>query len=337
MTGENAPVRVPEGVKLPDGTRWEGHHVTLDRFEGPLDLLLFLVRERQIDIRDISISEITDQFIVHVKQLQAEWTREDPDQLDRIGDFLVMAAVLIQLKTHELLPRDPEVPQDESEMSKEDLLRLLEEYERFKAAAGGLEVMMKERAKIFLRSHPSLEPEQEEILKVDLTRLLEAFRVVLKRAPAAEVQRMAREPIPIEEMIVHIRGVLEAQGSCLFLELFPGSFTKDRVIATFLALLELMRSGTIGIVQDGPLGDIRLVKVDPAEAAAAEDGAAIEADVIDERPRLEPGASEAPEQAGTGPVPADDPAAPALEPEGETGAPVAPVAAPRRGDDPSLL
>lgn len=256
----NAIVRVPDGIKLPDGTRWEGHHVRLERFEGPLDLLLELVREKQIPICDIPISEITDQFLIHVKTLQAALVEDDGDLLDAAGDFLVMAACLIQLKTRELLPADENEKLDEEELTREDLNRLLEEYERFKAAAQSLNRKMQERSRIFMRTRPAVEPEQEEILKVDLSRLLDAFRLVLRRAPEKEVQEMAREPIRIEERIVAIRLLLEQNGSVLFSELFDSTYTRGGMIATFLAILEMMRSGELIAVQHEILGDIRLAR-----------------------------------------------------------------------------
>jgi segregation and condensation protein A len=251
-------VRVPEGVKLPDGTRWEGHHVTLDRFEGPLDMLLLLVREKQIAICDINISEITDQFLAHLKILQEEWDRTGEMDLDFVGDFLVMAAILIQLKTRELLPVETAEAIDEAEMTRDDLIRLLEEYERFKAAASNLEEKMRERSKIFLRDRPSVEPQHEEILKVDLTRLLEAFRTVLRKAPVEQVQGMAREPVRIEERMDAIRHKLAGTGTVLFLEIFEGAWRRDIIIVTFLALLEMMKANEISVVQTGSLGEIRL-------------------------------------------------------------------------------
>jgi segregation and condensation protein A len=267
--GEDAPnaapdnalppgVRVPEGVKLPDGTRWEGHHVNLERFEGPLDMLLLLVREKQIAICDINISEITDQFLAHLKNLQEEWARTGVMDLDFVGDFLVMASILIQLKTRELLPVEEGDAMEEAEMTRDDLIRLLEEYERFKAAASNLEEKMRERSKIFIRDRPSVEPQHEEILKVDLTRLLEAFRTVLRKAPVEQVQGMAREPVRIEERMDAIRQKLAGTGTVLFIEIFEGTHRRDVIIVTFLAILEMMKSNEISVIQTGALGDIRL-------------------------------------------------------------------------------
>jgi len=255
---EEKQIRVPDGIKLPDGTKWEGHHIKLEKFEGPLDLLLFLVREKKVNISDVNISEITDQFLEELKRMQEEWISSSPEKLDSIGDFLVMAAVLIQIKIHELLPQSEKIEEEEVGMSKEELIRLLEEYERFKAAAGSLQSMMKERAKIFLRSNSITDPKENEILKVDLTKLLDAFRTVLRKAPKEEVQKMAREPIPIEEMVKLIMSKLEETGSCLFFELFPPFFTRDRLIAAFLALLEIMKSGEVSVYQDNSLGEIRI-------------------------------------------------------------------------------
>lgn len=268
-TTPESPYRLPEGVKLPDGTRWAGHHVSLERFAGPLDLLLHLIRDRQISIREIRIAEITDQFLEHVRRLdEAESGIEA--RLDAAGDFLVMAATLIQLKTRELLPREELAAADEEEMSREDLIRLLEEYERFKAAAAGLERRLHEQSRIFLRKRPAVEPLQEEVLKVDLTRLLSAFRTVLGRAPIEEVREMAREPVKIEERLAHIVALLERRESVVFEEIFAGSRRRDIIIVTFLALLELMRAGRIAVTQSASLGEIRLSRREAAAAAAEE-------------------------------------------------------------------
>lgn len=251
-------MRLPEGVKLPDGAIWEGRNVSLERFEGPLDLLLFLVREKKIPITEINIAEITDEFLAHVKTLN-EITRETADELDAAGDFLVMAATLIQIKTRELLPVEDAGAVDDEEMTRADLIRLLEEYERFKAAASTLEGRMRERSRIFIREHPSIEPQHEEILKVDLTRLLEAFRGVVKRAAPEEAHELSREPIRIEDRIAAILDRLGRTESLLFSELFSPNDSKRMMIATFLGLLELMRSEEISVVQGETLGEIRIV------------------------------------------------------------------------------
>lgn len=257
---EGPAVRIPEGIKLPDGTRWEGHHVELERFAGPLDLLLFLVKERQIPIVEIPVAAITDQFLAHLKGLQASWDAGNTDLLDEAGDFLVMAAALIQLKTRELLPVEKGAAPEDEELTREELIRLLQEYERFKAAAQALHGRMKERSRIFLRSRPAVEPEQEEILKVDLGRLLDAFRQVLKRAPEKEVREMAREPIKIEERITAIRVLLERDGTVLFSELFDPEKERNWLIATFLAILEMMRAAEVVVVQRDILGEIRIAR-----------------------------------------------------------------------------
>lgn len=254
ISSSGSSIRVPEGIKLPDGTRWEGHHVSIEKFEGPLDLLLFLVREKKMEITDISISAITDQFIEYVKLL--EQSGMDTDEfLDSAGDFLVMAAVLIQIKLRELLPADEE-DIEEDEISKEELMRLLQEYERFKAAAETLEDRKKERDKIFFRRTPLTEFKQEEVLKVDLTRLLEAFRKVLKMASDDTVQELARASIKIDDCMMEIRGILEEVDAIRFEELFESGGGKQKIIATFLALLELMKLGELVVTQAENFGAI---------------------------------------------------------------------------------
>lgn len=269
MTESSPDIRLPEGVKLPDGTRWEGHHVTLERFAGPLDMLLFLIREKKIPITEINVGEITNQFVEFVKRFH-DIPRLDDTHLDVVGDFLVMAATLIQIKTRELLPAEEAEALEQDEMTRADLIRLLEEYEKYKAAAGDLEEKKREREKIFLRATPLVKPEQEEVLKVDLTKLLEAFRSVLRRVPPESVHELARAPIKMEDCIEQIRERLRAQPLIEFTELFTGCPTRLLVIGMFCAMLELMKLGEITVGQTENLGPIwlRLVAAPTDEPAA---------------------------------------------------------------------
>lgn len=255
-------LRLPEGIKLPDGSRWEGRHVRLDHFEGPLDLLLFLLRDKKMEIKQINISSITEEFLAYVRTLE-ETRVTSTDLLDEVGDFLVMAATLVQLKTRELLPREEAQALEESEMTRADLIRLLEEYERFKAAAADLDGRRLEREKIFLRDRPLVEPTQEHVLKVDLTKLLEAFRTVLRRAPQEQVKELARVQVRIEDCIEEIRYRLETEESILFEELFDPAGGRLKIIAVFLALLELMKMEEVIAAQIEPFGPIRILRREP--------------------------------------------------------------------------
>ncbi|RMH59130.1 MAG: segregation/condensation protein A [Candidatus Hydrogenedentota bacterium] len=255
---ESAPaIRLPEGIKLPDGTRWAGCHVELDRFAGPLDLLLHLVREKKIEIEEINVAEVADQFVSYVAHLE-EKAFEEPSVLDTIGDFLVMAATLVQIKLRELLPRDEEADEEEEGMTREELIRLLQEYERFKNAARRLEERKKSRERIFLRNRPLVSVEPEEELKVDLTRLLSAFQTVLARASEEKIQELAREVVRIEDCMIRIRGLLREKRSVVFEELFRSSRSKPLIIGMFLALLEMIKEGEVTVMQEGALGRIRI-------------------------------------------------------------------------------
>lgn len=283
MTGEIAQtpgIRVPEGVKLPDGTIWDGHSVALERFEGPLDLLLFLIREKKMAIADVNLAEITEQFLQFVRTIPFD-DLESGGILDSAGDFLVMAATLIQIKIRELLPAEEAAALEDEEMTRDELIRLLLEYERFKAAADSLTEKQKLREKIFMRDFPAVEPTQEEMLKVDLTKLLAAFSNVLRRAPQDTVREIARESVTIDECMAQVQERLERQEMILFEELFEGIRTRFMVISLFLALLELLKQELIVISQAEQLGPIRIIRVRKVAATSSGESVDRAADVGD--------------------------------------------------------
>ncbi|MBL4888654.1 MAG: segregation/condensation protein A, partial [Candidatus Lindowbacteria bacterium] len=247
----------------------------------PLDLLLYLIRNQKIGIADVRIAEIIDQFLSYVSTLQHSLS-DKPEQLDSVGDFLVMAATLIQIKTRELLPVEETEEEDEESMTKEELIRLLQEYERFKDLAAQLDAKRKERELIFIRSTPIIEPSQEELLKVDLTKLLSAFSNVLKRASEETVREIARASVTIDECMRKIRDRLERTDLVLFEELFDDVTDKDTVISMFLAILELLKLGQILVSQQDNFGPIRVMR--PPET----DGSySIEEGVPESAPELE--------------------------------------------------
>jgi segregation and condensation protein A len=231
-----------------------GYRVKLEVFEGPLDLLLYLIRKNEVDIYDIPIAEITRQYLEMLDVMRSL-------NLDIAGDFLVMAATLTYIKSRMLLPTPPDGEgEEEEEDPRRELVDRLLEYERFREAAEALDNQEILERDVFLRL-PSDEGEEEE-LELSLFELIEAFQKVLKRSTEEIVHEITLERITIEEKITEILDRLTAAGGELeFTRLFEGQQTKEIIILSFLALLELMKMRMIKVVQRRPFQRIRIRKV----------------------------------------------------------------------------
>ena len=217
----------------------EGYKVRLTQFEGPLDLLLHLIRRDKINIYDIPISRITSEYLSYIDIMKEL-------ELEIAGEFFVMAATLIRIKAQMLLPKRV-VEEGEEEDPRDELVRNLLEYKRFKEAAHQLAAKEEERRKHFAR--PSIRPlelkDYSEEFDVTLYELIDAFKEVVKNLKNRESYIIEKENVTIEEKIEYISELLKGRSEILFSELFSNSSTKIDVIVTFLAILELMRLGTI--------------------------------------------------------------------------------------------
>ena len=233
------------------------YHIKLEIFEGPMDLLLHLIRKHEVDIYDIPISLITQQYLEYIELMKSL-------DMEIAGEFLVMASSLTHIKSKMLLP-PPENPEDEDEGAdpRAELVRRLLEYKRFKDAAQGLEERESAWSQVYARAAeaaPELPAEDEPLLfDFHLFDLLAALRDVLSRAPEGSFEITA-ETVSITDKINHILGRLESVESLLFTDLFEERSTRPQIIATFLALLELMKSRVVKAVQVEQYGAIRLVK-----------------------------------------------------------------------------
>jgi segregation and condensation protein A len=241
--------------------------VQLASFEGPLDLLLHLIRRHEIDICDIPIALITTQYLKTIDLMREL-------NLDVAGEFLTMAATLIHLKSRMLLPRPGTgagVEGEEAEDLRDALVRRLLEHEKFKAAAELLHERHQVRAAQWGRSDERLaelagegyEPE----LEVDLFSLLAAFQAVVDRAKQRPRVLLPPEQVPIETRIDQIRARLSVHGACGFEELFEDIEDRAGLIVTFLALLEMIRLKLVRVFQAGGFGPIRVyMRPRPADA-----------------------------------------------------------------------
>ena len=252
----------PEFESSPDA-----YHVRLDAFEGPLDLLLYLIRKSELNIYDIPIAVITKQYLEYVDLMQEM-------NLDVAGEFLVMASTLIHIKSRMLLPR-PDPSQEDAgaeEDPREALVRRLLEHQRFKAAAELLHDRETLREAQFTRADASVagaagEPYEPE-LEVDLFSLLSAFRGVLERASRRPRMVLPPDQISIETRIQQLLDRLSETEACGFEDLFAdGDGSRPFMIVTFLALLEMIRLKLVRVFQAGGFGEIRVYKrARPADA-----------------------------------------------------------------------
>jgi segregation and condensation protein A len=217
--------------------------IFLEAFEGPLDLLLYLIRRQNVDILNIPIAEITRQYTQYIELMQDL-------QLELAGEYLVMAATLAEIKSRMLLPRPPGVGDDSEQDPRAELVRRLQEYERFKRAAADIDAIPRlERdvwqASVELRDRPVT----RSLPQVTLQEMLLAFKEVAVRAAMFAHHHVRREPLSMRERMSNILAALE-QGSFLeFGRLFTIEEGRAGVTVTFIAILELMREGLIDIMQ----------------------------------------------------------------------------------------
>jgi segregation and condensation protein A len=237
----------------------EAYPVRLANFEGPLDLLLHLIKKHEVNIYDIPIALITDQYLVYLSLMQEL-------NLDLAGEFLVMAATLIHIKSRMLIPRPPSEAEGEvdEEDPREALVRRLLEHQKFKAAAE----LLHERETLRSAQHrrpdaavaEAAGEEQQPELEVDLFSLLAAFRGVLERAKSRPKVVLPPEQMSIEQRIEQLLERLSETEAVGFEELFADANTRGALIVTFLALLEMIRLKLIRAFQSGSFGPIRVYK-----------------------------------------------------------------------------
>jgi segregation and condensation protein A len=247
----------------------------LESFEGPLDLLLYLIKKEEISIYDIPIAEITEQYLQYIEMMKLL-------DLDGIGDFLVMAATLLQIKSRMLLPPDPTQPEEVLD-PRADLVRRLEEYQRIKEAAEQLRLRMEQRQDLFARKIEtgSLEELKEDAKEVyfeaNLFDLVTSLTKALRDKPDKGHYEVRCEEYTVEDKITLIQHLLIERPRMLLTEIFEQAHDKMEVIVTFMAVLELCRQKQILVVQKRLFSEIELLKntenivVLPREQAVAQE------------------------------------------------------------------
>jgi len=243
-------------MMVEDNSRLEektGYTFRLEGFEGPLDLLLHLIQKNELDIFNIPIALITEQYLEYLQLMKVL-------NLDVAGEYLLMASTLLHIKSRMLLPRSSQEEEEEEEDPRAELVRRLLEYQKYKRAAGELEKRPLLDRDVFIRLTPteSQAPEEERI-EVNLFELLEAFQEVLKRVKPEAVHEVTLEHLSVEDKIVEIMALLERENrSMAFHRLFPEQPSRRVVVVTLLAILELVKMKRIRIFQMAPFETIRI-------------------------------------------------------------------------------
>ena len=222
--------------------------ILLGEFEGPLDLLLHLIRQEQVSIYDIPVARITDEYLRYLRVMQEM-------DIAVAGDFLVMAATLIELKTRMLLPRDPLADQEEEEDPRTDLVNQLLEYQKYKAAAQMLWSRATVERAVFRRAELETDKNNPEV-SVGLFDLLKVFQDILARHKEEVMLEIEREEISMSEMLERLRNMVMSAGELNLRVFFERAKSRRELVLAFLSVLELVRTTEIRLFQRETFGDI---------------------------------------------------------------------------------
>lgn len=243
-----AVVDLPKDLYIPP----DAMRVFLETFEGPLDFLLYLIRKQNLDILDIPIATITKQYMEYIDLMQ-ELT------LELAGEYLVMAAILAEIKSRMLLPRT-EDSEDSEEDPRAELVRRLQEYERFKQAAEDINELPREERDIFVVNNvdSSQISVQKPLPRVDMKDIMHAFLDVMKRIEHNASHHIQLEALSVREKMTHILDAIQGSERALFTDLFNLKEGRLGVVVTFLGMLELLKQGMIEFVQAATFAPIYL-------------------------------------------------------------------------------
>ena len=235
------------------------YKVKLNIFEGPLDLLLFLIKKDKIDIYDIPIAEVTTQYLEYMELMKIL-------DLEIAGEFLVMAATLMHIKSKMLLPQEETEEETEEEDPRDELVRRLLEYKKYKEAASSLQEMRDNHKNVFLRKGAGssdsgiISEDGTEYFETSLFELITAFRKVLRDIPKETFHKVIKQKFSVSDKIHQIYHVLARTAKIYFSSLFKDSRNRDEVIATFLAILELIKMREIFVVQKSFYEEIEIIR-----------------------------------------------------------------------------
>jgi segregation and condensation protein A len=245
------------------------YKVKFEVFEGPLDLLLYLIKKEEVDIYEVNLTRLAEQFIEYIETMRLL-------DLEIAGEFLVMAATLMYIKSRELLPVEQRAEvegEDDADDPRWELIRQLVEYKKFKDAACQLQALESRQADVFARVPGKLEFERDAAPPrpdVSIFDLVNAVNVVLKRFTKREDLRdIFEDKWTVSEKIEYLVKMLGERSLLKFSELFEGVTSRTEVVVTFLALLELIRLKQLTAVQREPFAEIEICRAEPILATAA--------------------------------------------------------------------
>jgi len=245
---------LPQDLYIPP----EALQVFLEAFEGPLDLLLYLIRKDNIDIADIQVAEITRQYVEYIELMQDM-------QLELAGEYLVMSAMLAEIKSRILLPKPPGIDEDEAD-PRAELIRRLQEYERYKQAAEDLDALPRLGRDVF---QASAEPVEQKVItlppEVELQDLIAAFQDVMKRASMYAHHHVQLESLSVRERMSSVLSKVNSAHFTSFVDLFTVEEGRMGVVVSFLAILELVKESLIDLTQAEPFAPIHVKAVVRAE------------------------------------------------------------------------
>ncbi len=238
-----------------ESTEGSGITIKLDAFEGPLDLLLHLIKKEEVDIWNIPIARITEQYLGYLQIMQDL-------NINVAGEWLLMAATLIYIKSRLLLPPDPvsEAQEETQEDPRRELVYQLLEHQKFKNAAQMLYTREEVENSVWHRPPQEVVEDGKEVVSVTLFDLVKAFHEIVQRFEAQRAMEMTQEEVSIEDKIADIRRLLLVHNTMLFSNFFAEARSKSHLIVTFLALLELVRLREIWIYQKKAFDEIYITK-----------------------------------------------------------------------------
>jgi segregation and condensation protein A len=226
--------------------------IILEQFEGPLDLLLYLIRKQNLDILEVNVFEITTQYMGYIELMESM-------ELEMVGEYLVMAAMLAEIKSRMLLPRSKDSEEEEEGDPRAELIRRLQEYERFKKAAEDMEELPRMGRDNFIAQVDAPEKIQQRAHPdVDMKELMLAMGAIMRRAQMFEKHEVAKEVLSTRERMSNILAALKGGHFVNFSDLFTPEEGRLGVVVTFLAMLELIKESLLDIVQHEVLGPIHV-------------------------------------------------------------------------------
>jgi segregation and condensation protein A len=257
------------------------YRVELDQFSGPMDLLLHLLREDEVDVERIPVARVCDRFLTYLDDL-------DRIDIDVAGDFLVMASTLMRMKSRSLLPKEEQVLEDDDLDPRFELVRQLIQYRRFKQVAGVLDERRESAARCLSRgAHPESNENSDHRPEISVDGasvelLFAAFARLLKETSGGRPYVVTVDDTPIEEHIARVEALVPLDVRLDFRQLLPQGASRAYVIGVFLALLELLKRGRISVRQDTQDDEIEVVGADPAVRRAMLDEAEARSEAIDQ-------------------------------------------------------